>query len=289
MRKIVSIFAASLLMLTGCTKKADNVADHYEGPTTADSLRQALADQDSLLALMNDVAEGMNQIKQMENILSTPSANLSAESNDRREQIRNDMLVIQQTLQMRRDRLAELEKKLSGSSANNATLQKSIATLKGQIANQESTIASLRGELEKANIHIEHLTANIDSLNTEVTAVTAAKDQAEQTAVAVTNELNTCYYAIGSKSELKDHKLISTGFLRKTKILPQDFEQSYFTTADKRTLSTIDLHSKKAKVLTNQPSDSYTIVDAPNGNKVLRIQNPSRFWSVSNFLVIQID
>lgn len=76
MRKIVSIFAASLLMLTGCTKKADNVADYYEGPTTADSLRQALADQDSLLALMNDVAEGMNQIKQMENILSTPSANL---------------------------------------------------------------------------------------------------------------------------------------------------------------------------------------------------------------------
>ena len=227
MRKIVSIFAASLLMLTGCTKKADNVADHYEGPTTADSLRQALADQDSLLALMNDVTEGMNQIKQMENILSTPSANLSAESNDRREQIRNDMLVIQQTLQMRRDRLAELEKKLSGSSANNATLQKSIATLKEQIANQESTIESLRGELEKANIHIEHLTANIDSLNTEVTAVTAAKDQAEQTAVAVTNELNTCYYAIGSKSELKDHKLISTGFLRKTKILPQDFEQSY--------------------------------------------------------------
>ena len=103
MRKIVSIFAASLLMLTGCTKKADNVADHYEGPTTADSLRQALADQDSLLALMNDVTEGMNQIKQMENILSTPSANLSAESNDRREQIRNDMLVIQQTLQMKRN------------------------------------------------------------------------------------------------------------------------------------------------------------------------------------------
>ena len=248
----------------------------------------ALADQDSLLSLMNEVADGMAQIKQMENILSS-SNDLTAESSDRRQQIRNDMQVIQQTLQMRRDRLAELEKKIQNSSSNNATLQKSIATLKQQIADQESTIGQLRGELEKAHIHIEQLTANVDSLNTEVASVTAAKDQAEQTATTLTNELNTCYYAIGSKQELKDHKLIQTGFLRKTKIMPEDFEMNYFTTGDKRTLNSIDLHSRKAKVLTNQPADSYTITDAPNGNKVLKIQNPARFWSVSNYLVIQVD
>lgn len=289
MRKIVSIIAASLLILTACNHKTNNSAGESQVPTTSDSLRQALADQDSLLALMNDVADGMAQIKQMENILSAPTTILGNESNDRRDQIRNDMLVIQQALQLRRDRLAELEKKLQGSSANNATLQKSIATLKEQITTQESTIEGLRSELEKANIHIEKLTANVDSLNTEVSAVTAAKVQAEQTATNLSNELNTCYYAIGSKHELKEHKLIETGFLRKTKILPDDFEQSYFTTADKRTLTAIDLHSNKAKVLTNQPVDSYTIEEAPNGNKILRVQNPARFWSLSNFLVIQID
>jgi len=238
---------------------------------------------------MNDVAEGMNQIKQMENMITTPSTDLSAESTDRRAQLRNDMLVIQQALQMRRNRLAELEKKLQGSVSNNATLKKAIENLKGQIASQDSTIGHLRGELEKANIHIEQLTANVDSLNTEVTAVTAAKEQAEQTATDLTNKLNTCYYAVGSKQELKEHNLISTGFLRKTKVLPQDFQQSYFTTADKRVLNTINLHSSSAKVLTNQPADSYTITSAPNGNKVLNIQNPERFWSVSNFLVVQVD
>ena len=71
--------------------------------------------------------------------------------------------------------------------------------------------------------------------------------------------------------------------------MPEDFEMNYFTTGDKRTLNSIDLHSRKAKVLTNQPADSYTITDAPNGNKVLKIQNPARFWSVSNYLVIQVD
>lgn len=288
MKKLVSIAVASLCILSACHNKSENAESQVQGPTTADSLRVALADQDSLLSLMNEVADGMAQIKQMENILSS-SNDLTAESSDRRQQIRNDMQVIQQTLQMRRDRLAELEKKIQNSSSNNATLQKSIATLKQQIADQESTIGQLRGELEKAHIHIEQLTANVDSLNTEVASVTAAKDQAEQTATTLTNELNTCYYAIGSKQELKDHKLIQTGFLRKTKIMPEDFEMNYFTTGDKRTLNSIDLHSRKAKVLTNQPADSYTITDAPNGNKVLKIQNPARFWSVSNYLVIQVD
>lgn len=288
MKKLASIAVASLCILSACHNKSENTESQVLTPTTADSLRVALADQDSLLSLMNEVADGMAQIKQMENILSS-SNDLTAESSDRRQQIRNDMQVIQQTLQMRRDRLAELEKKIQNSSSNNATLQKSIATLKQQIADQESTIGQLRGELEKAHIHIEQLTANVDSLNTEVASVTAAKDQAEQTATTLTNELNTCYYAIGSKQELKDHKLIQTGFLRKTKIMPEDFEMNYFTTGDKRTLNSIGLHSRKAKVLTNQPADSYTITDAPNGNKVLKIQNPARFWSVSNYLVIQVD
>ena len=288
MKKLASIAVASLCILSACHNKSENTESQVLTPTTADSLRVALADQDSLLSLMNEVADGMAQIKQMENILSS-SNDLTAESSDRRQQIRNDMQVIQQTLQMRRDRLAELEKKIQNSSSNNATLQKSIATLKQQIADQESTIGQLRGELEKAHIHIEQLTATVDSLNTEVASVTAAKDQAEQTATTLTNELNTCYYAIGSKQELKDHKLIQTGFLRKTKIMPEDFEMNYFTTGDKRTLNSIDLHSRKAKVLTNQPADSYTITDAPNGNKVLKIQNPARFWSVSNYLVIQVD
>lgn len=288
MKKIVICLAAGLLTLSACNNKSTEEASVDNMPTTSDSLRVALANQDSLLVLMNDIADGMTQIKAMENILSTPSE-LTAESQDRRKQIHDDMMLIQQTLQQRRERLEELEKKLRNSSANNATLQKSIATLKQQIDDQETTIASLRTELANANIHIERLTANVDSLNNEVANVNAAKDKAQSEANELNNELNTCYYALGSKKELKEHNLISTGFLRKTKIMPQDFEQSYFTRADKRTLLNIDLHSKKAKVLTNQPADSYQIVEAPNGNKVLKIVAPARFWNTSNFLIVQVD
>ena len=95
-------------------------------------------------------------------------------------------------------------------------------------------------------------------------------------------------FAIGTKGELQQHQIIKTGFLRKTKILPGDFERTYFTQADKRSLVNIPLHSKKAKVLTNQPADSYEIVEEGN-QKILKIKDAAKFWSISNFLVIQVD
>lgn len=286
MKKLASTFVTALLVMTACN---GNKTESTEGgvPTTRDSLEVALANQDSLLNLMNDITEGMNQIKDLEQILSN-TADLGAESKSRRDQVREDMLCIQRALQDRRQRLSELEKKLASSDSRNATLRKSIASLKAQIASQESTIETLRKDLEAANIYIEQLGITVDSLNTTVEGVTAERDAAQQQSLKLNEELNTCYYAIGSKDELKDNNIIETGFLRKTKIMPSDFKQGFFTTADKSTLTAINLHSKKAKVLTNQPADSYEIVD-DNGQKVLKITNSKRFWEVSNYLVVQID
>lgn len=286
MKKLASIAVIALIM-AACGKSGQPVQDSAQ-LIARDSLQEALENQDSLLVLMNDISNGMNQIKDLEKILST-TPNISTESKDKRQQIKNDMAAIQQALQERRQRLDALEKKLKANQSQNATLQRSIETLKSQISDQENTIESLRTELASANIHIKHLTQNVDSLNMAVAVVTQAKQEAEEESVILNNELNLCYYAIGSKGELKDHKLIETGFLRKTKILPEDFEQSYFTTADKRTLNTINLHSDKAKVLTNQPADSYQITNDATGQKVLKITNPKRFWNQSNFLVIQVD
>lgn len=283
-----TVLAALVLGVAACDSKknAQEGADNY--PTTADSLKVAMANQDSLLMLVNDISEGMAQIKQLENILSS-TGDLTAESKDRRQQIRDDMMAIQQTLQQRRDRLAELEKKLNASDGNNKTLQRTIETLKKQIADQEGTIEGLRGELAQANINIERLTAATDSLNTAVKDVTEAKDLAQEEATKLTNELNTCYYVVGSNKELKEAKIIEGGFLRKTKVLPEDFQLNAFLKADKRTLTSIPLHSKKGKVMTQQPQNSYEIVEDAAGQKILKITDATAFWNKSNYLVIQID
>ena len=206
------------------------------------------------------------------------------------------MVQIQQALQQRRQRLEDLEKQLDASNQNNANLQKAIKNLKIQIAEQEKEISNLKTQLSDANIKIEGLNESVnklgqanDSLSNVATAEAHARATAERQAEELNNEMNTCYYAIGTNSELKAHNLMQSGFLRKTKIMPSNFDQSYFTKGDKRQLRTINLGSKKAKVLTNQPADSYEIVEGANGVKILKITNPARFWTQSNFLVVKID
>ncbi|WP_290452971.1 hypothetical protein [uncultured Muribaculum sp.] len=285
MKKYVILIATGLLCMTACNEGKLKIAE-ARNVQLDDSLQTALANQDSLFILLNDITDGMTQIKAMEKILN--SGNLSSETASRKDQIKSDMAAIQQALQQRRQRLAELEKKLSTSQQYSTTLKRTIDNLKAEIAQQEASISTLRNDLQAAKIQVADLSRSVDSLSTTVIEERQATELAQQEAQSVTNELNTCFYAIGSKKELKEANIIETGFLRKTKLMQADFQQSYFTRADKRTLNSIATHSKKAKILTNMPSDSYNIEDA-DGYKIIQITDPARFWSLSNYLVIQVD
>ncbi len=254
-----------------------------------DSINTANAEKDSLMQLMGDIADGMTQIKELEDIVSVN--NLNGETPDRKKQLRDDIVLIQQSINKHKQRLAELERRLKQSTNYNATMQKSIENLKAQLEDQQKTINGLTEQLAAAHIQIKNLNQSVDSLSNANKTVTREKEAAVQESKQLSHEvdnLNTCYYVIGSKKELKANKIIETGFLRKTKILEGDFEMSYFTKADRRTLSEIPLHSNKAQLLTNHPKDSYEIVD--HGNvKTLHIKDTNRFWEKSNFLVVKVD
>ena len=289
MKKLFIMALAAAAVLSSCDNKAKEEAAAQQAALQAASkqeLQVAVADRDSLLSLVNDISAGMDQIKRLENILSV--SNSSGESASQRAQIRSDIAAIQATLEQRREQLAQLEEKLNKSNLNNANLRKTIETLRGQIDSQSAEIETPRANLDEAKAKIGTLNQAVDSLNTTVTTVTTERDAAQQESTELNNELNTCYYVAASSKELKEHKILETGFLRKSKLLKGNFDQSFFTTADKRTLTVLNLHSKKAKVLTNQPAGSYEIIDN-NGQKALRILNPDSFWALSNYLVIEID
>lgn len=287
MRNFFMTTAVALLaVLSACNGGKLQEAESQNKQLKTD-LEQTLATQDSLLALVNDITDGMNQIKDLEKIISMPS-NLQGDSESRKAQIRNDMMAIQSALQARRERLEELEAKISQTSSENSTLSKTVKLLKTQIAEQQTEISTLTNKLAAANIQIEELgntvrdlNTTVDTLNSNIASEKSQREAAEREAAELDKEVNECFYAIGSKSNLKSAKIIETGFLRKTKIMKGDFDANYFTQADKRTLTKIQLHSNKAKVLTNQPANSYTITEE-NGQKVLTITNPDSFWKLSN-------
>ena len=295
MKKIMYLvwLMAGLAVLPACqrTNKLEAEAMRQDSINVAlqDSINTANAEKDSLMQLMGDIADGMQQIKELEDIVSVN--NLNGETPDRKKQLRDDIVLIQEAINKHKQRLNDLEKRLKQSTNYSATMQKSIANLKAQLEDQQKTINNLTEQLAAAHIQIKNLNQSVDSLNTVNKAVMKEKEAAQQESKQLTNEvntLNTCYYVIGSNKELKANKIIESGFLRKTKILQGDFEMSYFTKADRRTLNEIPLHSNKAQLMTNHPKDSYEIVE--HGNmKTLHILNPARFWEKSNFLVVKVD
>ena len=297
MKKLTILtIAASLLAgtaatttMTSCNSKQKEQLEQERAiaEATKEELQTAVAERDQLLQLVNEISGGMAEIKRIENILTVKNG-LNEEGSDSRTQLQADLAAVQKTLQDRRERLEALESQLAKSSLSTSGLQQTIASLRRQIDDQTAEIGTLRQNLAEARQRIGDLDTQLDSLNTAVTEATAAKEQIEHHSTELENQLNTCYYAIGNKSELQEHKIIETGFLRKTKLLESDFDPKFFTAADKRTLTRIDLNSDKAELMTKQPEDSY-VIEEVGKSKVLRITNPDKFWNLSNYLVIKID
>lgn len=285
------IYLATAISLLACTdKKSQEEAENARAlaAATHEELVQAIQERDQLLEMVNEIAATTSEIKNAEHIVAINGA--TPEGRASQASAVNDLQAIKATLADRQKKLDELEKSLKNSKSSNSKLMATIESLKQQIAQQSDEITELTQKLTSANEQIAKLDTQVDSLSTEVRAANIEKENAQQEALRQEDIANACFIAIGSKKELQDHNIVEGGgFLKSAKVLPSDFDRSFFTQADKRTLTTIPLHSNKAKVLTKaQPEGSYTI-EEQNGEKVLKILNPSQFWSTSNYLVIQVD
>lgn len=250
-------------------------------------LATALEERDELLALVKDVSAGLEEIKQLENMMAA-AATRPADSPHQKKQILTDIARLKNKISRRKAHLKELEEKLQKSTINNKDLTETVRAFGMQMDSQMDEIESLRLELTAASEQIGVLNEAVDSLNSTVSAVTDERDSARQTSVRLANELNICYYVIATKSQLKDYNILKSGFLRSTKLMKGDFDKNGFTIGDKRLIPALATGSSKAKILTNHPEESYEFID-DNGHKTLRIIDPAAFWSLTNYLVIQTD
>ena len=267
------------------TAKSDDQDSQKIAGASKEDLEQAVSDRDELLSLVNEISNGLADIKNLENIVASDGS----ETPSQKAKIRQDIAAIQAALTDRRQRLEELEKKLSSSNVYTSKLSKTIESMKLQIENQTKEIASLTQQLSDAKAEIGSLNNQVDSLNNTVADVSGQRDVAQQEATNYNNQLNEVFIAIGNKKELKENRILEKKFLSKTKILTGDFNQKFFSTQDKRTYEGQVLYgAKKAEIKTNQPKDSYTLSKQGN-NMVLKVLNKDRFWSNTSYLVIQIN
>jgi hypothetical protein len=176
--------------------------------------------------------------------------------------------------------------------------QAKIAALKAEIKNNntqmgafEEMIISLSEEVEAKNMEIYQLQQEMENMDAAFGELFEAFKETSETLETTTNELNTAFFAYGSKKELIDNKVITTegGFigLGKNKELADDFNKDYFTEVNIMDLTEIPLGFEKVELITTHPSASYELKgDGPITKLV--INDPKTFWSVSKYLVMVV-
>ena len=251
---------------------------------------QTTADFNEMIQLMNDVEEGFRQIKEAENYLVTQKDANGEVSLTTREQIKNDMTLVAETLQKNKERLDKLQKQLNQSKNQSAALQKTITRLQGEIAEKTEMITSLQESLAKRDVRIAELDEAVNNLTGQVENLTTENQQQKEVLMTQDEALNTVYYALGTNKELKEQKIVEGGGLFSSKkVMEGEYNKDYFTTADMRKLRDIPFDSKKAKLLTKHPEGTYEMQKDNEGYITLVITNPESFWSLSRYLVVELN
>ncbi|MDE6009952.1 MAG: hypothetical protein K2F87_00700 [Muribaculaceae bacterium] len=287
MKKSILLVGLAAILLGACSGNEKKLAeDSAMIAGLKMQYNEASSFNDSLLLLMGDIYTGLDSINQQEGLLYKTGG---GEGVDRRDEIRRNLSAIRARLAANKALLNELQAKAAASGRDNAVLNKTIEQLKNRIEEQDNKITQLTADLEKANVQIGELTEQVAEGEKKVEEANAATAQAQAETVAAENEANKVYYAIGTNKELKQNGLLEKKFLGATKVMQGEFNQNYFHAADRRTLTSIPLGSKKVKIKTNMPAGSYEIVGEKNENKTLKITDPSKFWSITPYLIVEVD
>lgn len=289
MKSTFYILALTLALFTSCGKKS---ADYEALQAQNDSLMNAQQDLknevDGYFTAMNQIEQNIEKIKSTENIISLQPIGEELDD-DIRTKINEDMAYLNDMLKTNKEELARLKSKLKNSSFKSSELERTISRLTKSLEEESSKVALLQAQLSEKDTLITQLGNSVSDLEKNVETL-STDNKTKESKIKVQDEaIHSAWYVFGTKKELKEQNIVSSdGLFSAQKVLQKDFNKNYFVKIDARNTKSIPLYSSRAKILTNHPKSSYTL-EKENGNFVLLIIDPATFWSVSKYLVIEVD
>lgn len=229
---------------------------------------------------MNEIETNLATIKEKENIVTMRFDEGNGEvTNLMKDQIIDDINLINNLLQENKSKMSALNSKLNKSNLKIAELDKMIESLAIRLQQKDGEIADLQTQLAEANQQLKVLFVEYNDRLEEI------GNQEDK--------LNTAYYCYGSEKELKEQGVITKkgGFIGigKSTHLSDDFNKEYFTKIDISLTNEIELMSKKARIISTHPTDSYVVEGKDDVADKIVIKDAEAFWSTSKYLVIVVE
>lgn len=286
MVKKIFIFAAFLLVACNGNKQGYSQLEERIDSLQKENNRKD-KDINDMTSYVSLLADGLDSIAKQENMLFYSNKGREGTIVDK-DQLKKNLDMFEETLNRQKQRITQLADSLSARGENLSKLSYLVTYLNLQLDEKNSLINRLRSELDNKNVNISKLQKQITTLTEDNTKLTQRVETQVKALNIQTEMINEGYVKIGTKKSLSDLGIISGGFLTKKKVNPNAIQKSQFMTVDIRYFKEIPLNSGNPKVLTQMPSSSYRITKISKNQSVLSILDPTAFWSISNYLIIQL-
>ena len=285
-----AVFAACLPgLIASCRNERVDVSSYIAERDSIIKENQAKEQElRELNSIVVAIASGLDSIARQEDVL------LTSKSKDgvllSKQQILENLKYFEEMLTRQRKQIQQLEDSLGHSGSESAgKLRAIVEFLNAQLAEKDATIQSLKRDLGNKNKSISELRASLASMRTNVER-TEQKNKVLTSALSTQDKIiNECYIKIGTRKELQKAGLLKGGFLSKKRVDYANVGKDNFNAVDIRKFREIVLNSDNPRILTPMPNNgSFHFEDNGDGTCTLRITDPTLFWSVSNFLIIQL-
>lgn len=234
-----------------------------------------------LNSFLDIVSQSMDSIFIQEGYLGDLSNTAEGTPVSKKKKLLDNLNSFGALLQRQRERIEFLEDSITNlSDAQNVKFLTILRGLQAQIKEKDAMISELKVELSKKNANIALLESRVSALN--------EKTQEQETIMTVQSDMmNEGYVRLGTKKELQRDGILTRAGLFKKKLDVSNFNPELFTKVDIRTFLELTIEGKNPEVITQMPESSYQMDENEDGTYTLRILDPTSFWSVSNYLVIQ--
>ena len=252
-----------------------------------EELNKILLQRDSLInewiVAFDQIEEDLKTIKHKENLISVKTEGEEI-SEDKKQDIIEDIKLLNTLLDENKKRIAYLEKKLKKSGISISSLEDKVKQLEISLNEKDSSIIQLKTMLVTRDFAINELNEKVENLNDEVIQSKIVINMQE-------NQMNKAYFTMGSFKQLKEKGVIdkSGGFIGmgKTKTLNSEIKEDDFEQINILETKSIPVNSKKINIITEHPAGSYELITKDDMIASIEIKDPAQFWKISKYAVIE--
>ena len=280
--KLTAAASALTLLIIGCA----------EDPTKTDQFQQLQADKQKVVAesgmkdstinemfgAFNRVTENLRAIREKQGMLDQRKGGVENGVN-MEESIVADLRAI--------DSLLATNKRIIGQ------LRRSAKEEGHKLTELEKTVLGLEQSMSEKDTEIGMLKEQLTSTNASLASMIEMYQDKEQLANDQQQVINAAHYTVGTAKELRENGVITKqggviGLGSVDKLNTNNMNSAYFKAVDITQTTSITVGARKAKLVTSHPEGSYKLVGEGTVERI-EITDPARFWSVSKYLVVQVD